>query len=152
MVYTTTDITFRRRQAVGKRLRYESHREFLDECIGLSVIPKGFRLKWDLQLDAEPTDSDRCKSIKTDAALKLMQVARNVCDRKATAMISVIDSLYPETDIEEVYSIQNWTSDECKRLRQNKLHKLRSLKGEASVASHIRSATYRRTVTVFIVV
>ncbi|KAH3726293.1 hypothetical protein DPMN_052151 [Dreissena polymorpha] len=48
----------------------------------MNIIPKGFQLKWELQLEAGDEDFEKCRKIKIDAAKQLMGVTRDVCLKK----------------------------------------------------------------------
>jgi hypothetical protein len=65
-----------------KDIRYKSHKEFLEKCLQRGVVPKGFEIKWDIQLDVHPDLQEQCTKIKKDASLKLVQVAIEGCTRK----------------------------------------------------------------------
>jgi hypothetical protein len=71
------------RNASNKLIRYESHTDFLNTCCNVSVIPNGFRLTWDIKLDESQEEKDKCVAVKKDAALRLMEVSRNMCYRKS---------------------------------------------------------------------
>ena len=47
-----------------RQLRYESHREFLTKCLNQAIVPNGFEIKWNLQLDANETILSKCEKIK----------------------------------------------------------------------------------------
>ena len=114
------------RLMIGKRLRYGSHADFLQKCLDSSVIPKGFQFKWDVQLDVNQEERDKCTRVKTDAALKLMQIARDACVRKANELRTEIDNSALKFHQDCDY-IDKFVSSETVKLAEQKAKKWRSL-------------------------
>ncbi len=69
-----------------KKVRYLSHINFLQTCVNESLIPKGFRWKWKIGVDADRQLREKCDRIKTDASLKLMQLSIDACSEKLNAI------------------------------------------------------------------
>jgi len=47
----TEDVVFTRLKKVTDRVcRYESHKQFLNDCVSNNIIPKGFDLQWKMDL------------------------------------------------------------------------------------------------------
>ena len=65
-----------------KFLRYTSHEEFIRKCIRDTIAPKGFMLKWNIQMGASSELEGKCERIKLDASLKLMGVVAGICRNK----------------------------------------------------------------------
>ena len=69
----------RSRKAKKKEVKYKSYLDFLNTCLRQELIPKGFKINFNLNLSADSQTKLQCDKIKTDASLRLMQVAANVC-------------------------------------------------------------------------
>jgi len=42
---------------------YQSHADFTRTCIIEGIVPKGFQLKWEMQLDTDSVMRDMCAKI-----------------------------------------------------------------------------------------
>ena len=76
----------RRLQYLYKRIRYESHYKFINQCYQHSIVPNGFKIKWSPDVEVVNTYRERYKNninnnnIKTDASLKIMNITIDAID------------------------------------------------------------------------
>ena len=99
-----------------KIVRYRSHAYFLRKCINEGIVPTGFHLKWDIQLDTNSVLMSKCDRIKKDASIKLMELAEQACKEK----ISTLECDSSEMDTGDVGLIEQLDM----KLQQKKFKKL----------------------------
>ena len=56
-----------------RKIRFESHRTFLQDCLANKVILKGFNLKWTLNLVSNGGGDNNIKNILNDTSEKLLK-------------------------------------------------------------------------------
>lgn len=114
-----------------RQLCYESHRDFLNKCLNKSIIPHGFEIKWNLQLDAHETILEKCEKIKKDASLQFLSLSIEACENKLKEIgESEKTSLYSDsTECTRERGILQQRKDE---LRLRKLKKFNELKNRAA--------------------
>jgi len=83
MAYPETEyIEFARlKKVTGKICRYESHKQFLLDCINSELIPTGFDIKWKMDLETNSYEAASVSDILHKASLSLMSESVAVCDR-----------------------------------------------------------------------
>lgn len=97
------------RKLKAKKDRYESHSEFLEMCLEKSVVPKGFRLKWNLSLGVTEDDMTTVRQILDDASVKLMRESVQLCNK-------IIGSI-KEIEVSQVHNL-------CKKLTNEQFEKV----------------------------
>ena len=55
-----------------RKIRFESHRTFLQDCLAKEVIPKGLNLKWTISLGSNGGGDTNIKNILNDTSEKLL--------------------------------------------------------------------------------
>ncbi|KAH3792933.1 hypothetical protein DPMN_146434 [Dreissena polymorpha] len=138
MDYTDVD-TFSLKRLMDKQARYRSHLEFLDTCTHMNIIPKGFLLKWELQLEAGDEDFEKCRKIKIDAANQLMGVTRDVCLKKLNELEGEINHFYSMLDSNEKKSIDIWYVERTLENKLRKLKKVQQLKSKINKDEDVRT-------------
>jgi len=133
-----------------KNIRFESHKEFLTNCINQQLIPNG------LQLELEPTIGNHNQEFVDKWYLKLKQFSLSLvsdivefCDKTITETKTEITtteaSLKSCTEAEEFQTIEKTISDNqeaTKRiLRQRKFKKFNSLKHNTKTTSNVSQNT-----------
>lgn len=79
---SSDDINFSRlKKTTSKKHRYESHRQFLTDCLNGMIVPSGFNIKWTLSLDTNNDEKARVKQLLQDVSFSLMRTGIAVCDR-----------------------------------------------------------------------
>lgn len=73
-------------------VRYDSHKLFLETCLKKSLIPKGFRLKWKLNLAASEFELNNINNIKEDTSLNLMKESLRIVYAKIENINHSIES------------------------------------------------------------
>ena len=71
------------KRLLEKRNRYASHLSFLEDCLASGIIPKGFSMRWKMNLDATPTERMGVTNILNSTSLELMQQCIEVYPRIA---------------------------------------------------------------------
>ncbi|KAH3775130.1 hypothetical protein DPMN_176527 [Dreissena polymorpha] len=93
MAYPETEyIEFARlKKVIGKICRYESHRQFLLDCINSDLIPTGFDIKWKIDLETNRYEAASVSDILHKTSLSLMSESVAVCDRvlKETQLVKM---------------------------------------------------------------
>jgi hypothetical protein len=64
------------------RARYQSHKEFLQNCLIKRVVPNGFKLEWDMSVGTTADRKERCENILYDASLHLVRDTVHACEQK----------------------------------------------------------------------
>lgn len=70
---------FNCKRLVEKKAGYNSHLKFLQKCMENNLTPKGFQIKWKLNLDAGIQSKRRVKNILADISKHLLSEAIEVC-------------------------------------------------------------------------
>ncbi|KAH3805059.1 hypothetical protein DPMN_133356 [Dreissena polymorpha] len=91
MAYPVTEyIEFARlKKVIGKICRYESHRQFLLDCINLDLIPTGFDIKWKIDLETNRYEAASVSDILHKTSLSLMSESVAVCDRVLNELVKI---------------------------------------------------------------
>ena len=63
-----------------RKIRFESHRTCLQDCLAKEVIPKGFNLKLTLNLGSNGGGDNNIKNILNDTSEKLLKEILKVCE------------------------------------------------------------------------
>jgi len=64
---------------VEKKARYNSHLKLLQKCMENNLTPKGFQIKWKLNLDAGIQSKRRVKDMLADTSKHLLSEAIKLC-------------------------------------------------------------------------
>jgi hypothetical protein len=114
-----------------KRARYVSHAQFIDSCIKHSKIPKGFRIKCGAELEIDNDIADKCNNIRTDASIKIMELTREACARKNTALTKDITVCESQVDNDTKIRTDLWERNEERRMEEIKRGKWERLQHNA---------------------
>ena len=112
-----------------KDLRYSSHVNFLENCLKKDLIPKGFMLKWRLNVNTDKDLTEKCEKVKRDASLKLMTLAKEAYTRKLAEIQDELKRNFSEWTSQEKVGDYNCSEYNEKRseFRRKKNKKLRNL-------------------------
>ncbi len=73
-----------------KYLRYVSHKDFISKCVRHGIVPEGFKINWNIQIDCSDEILNKCEKIKQDASVKLMELTLVACEEKINKLRSDI--------------------------------------------------------------
>ena len=65
---------YKLRKILDKEIRYESHRQFLEDCVHHQIIPNGFSLNWKLGLESDENDKVSVINVLKMASFQLLHV------------------------------------------------------------------------------
>lgn len=103
------------RKTLEKEVKYRSHFDFINTCIAGQLIPKGFRIKFNLNLNADEEIRRQCEKIKLDTSLQLMNLAAKACEKqiskgwevdRATAMESQLTEKFRKRKAKKIYNLK----------------------------------------------
>ncbi|KAH3843385.1 hypothetical protein DPMN_116900 [Dreissena polymorpha] len=57
-------------QEMEKYLRYVSHKDFISKCVRHGIVPEGFKINWNIQIDCSDEILNKCEKIKQDASVE----------------------------------------------------------------------------------
>jgi hypothetical protein len=117
------------RRLKEKRARYVSHEHFLNQCVTHSKIPVGFTFKWKAELDIDNDTMEKCKKIKCDASIKLMEATREACVHKISDLSDQITQQEALVDDDAIRDTDVWEMCEGARVQSVKDNKWRRLEG-----------------------
>ncbi|KAH3861180.1 hypothetical protein DPMN_024108 [Dreissena polymorpha] len=75
-------------QEMEKYLRYVSHKDFISKCVRHGIVPEGFKINWNIQIDCSDEILNKCEKIKQDASVKLMELTLVACEEKINKLKS----------------------------------------------------------------
>ncbi|KAH3749297.1 hypothetical protein DPMN_183793 [Dreissena polymorpha] len=75
-------------QEMEKYLRYVSHKDFISKCARHGVVPGGFKINWNIQIDCSEELLNKCEKIKQNASAKLMELTLVACEVKINKLRS----------------------------------------------------------------
>ncbi|KAK3108576.1 hypothetical protein FSP39_011066 [Pinctada imbricata] len=123
------------RRLTEKKARYVSHHDFLTECKRNKVIPKGFQIKWRLNLGSNRQNKvkihrilDKSSEMIIDETIEICQnevedIENRISQEKQKVLKKNVNERYYEEEIEKEYESQ------LHKLRQSKKKKIQSLRG-----------------------
>ncbi|KAH3710929.1 hypothetical protein DPMN_070426 [Dreissena polymorpha] len=86
----TDNVAFARLKKLTEKIcRYDSHRHFLKECDNGEIVPKGFTLKWKMDLHTNEEENGRVAKVLHRTSLHLMSEGIAVCDRVLREVINL---------------------------------------------------------------
>jgi len=103
----------------SKLLRYKSHADFLNKCLTEGIVPNGFKLQWEPQIDMDLETREKCAKVKKDASLRLITLTEKAITSK------IIELQSNNVDIHNENS--NHLQRSLYERKQNKLQKARML-------------------------
>jgi len=103
----------------NKIIRYKSHADFLRKCLKEGIVPNGFSLQWEPQMEMDIETREKCDTVRKDASLKLIALTEQAVTSKVISL-------------QETYSnIHNEHTEKLERVlhqkKQRKLQKARTL-------------------------
>ena len=122
-----TDSVVQLRRLKEKRARYNSHREFLGKCLNNSIIPEGFKIHWEAELDVDGEFQQKCRAVKEDTSLRLIALAKQACDTKLNHLSDVIHE--QEKSLDESFAastdrLEEWEGERVQKVKDRKWMKL----------------------------
>ena len=102
------------RRLVEMHARYDSHLDFLEHCYKIGIIPKGFRLKWKLNLNCSSDDTLKIRNILEQTSNGLILQGIQVCKAKVSHLLKEIDG--QKEAIRKIY-----TSEEAQYVKERLL-------------------------------
>ena len=117
-----TDSVVQLRRLKEKRARYNSHSEFLGKCLNNSIIPEGFKIHWEAELDVDAAFQQKCRAVKDDTSLRLIRLialTKQACETKLNHLSAVIHA--QETSLDESFSESTDRLEECEGERVRKV-------------------------------
>lgn len=73
-------------------------------------------MRWSVQLDANEEEKRKCMNVRADAALKWVDLSREVCQRKCSDLQDEIDVCYVKVDRTVRTEIDEWAINERDKL------------------------------------
>ena len=114
-----TDSVVQLRRLKEKRARYSSHSEFLGKCPNNSIIPEGFKIHWEAELDVDAAFQQKCRAVKDDTSLRLIALTKQACDTKLNHLTDVIHA--QERSLDESFAVSTDRLEECEGERVRKV-------------------------------
>ena len=123
---------------IEKKIRLNSHLYFLDACVQKALIPRGFKLKWTMNLGQNSQSSEIVKPILFRTSQKLIEESLKVCKAESLTLQRNIDQQLQNlkqkynTQIvqDQLYSMNQKHETISRKLRQTKDRKLKSLNND----------------------
>jgi len=103
----------------SKLIRYKSHADFLNKFLTEGIVPNGFKLQWEPQIDMDLETREKCAKVKKDASLRLIALTEKAITSK------IIELQSNNVDIHNENS--NHLQRSLYERKQNKLQKARML-------------------------
>ena len=142
----TEDVVFTRLKKVTDRVcRYESHKQFLNDCVRNNIIPKGFNLKWKMDLPLNETETERITDVLRNASFSLISEGLAICERilvetqeTKREYTSQLESLLSKTQFSKVQKeLQMLVLKTEVELQRTKKKKIRNLKETSVTAENV---------------
>jgi len=92
-----------------------------------SKIPNGFRVHWTAEIELDQELWIKCEQIKKDASLKLMELAREACERKLILLNCDINHHERLVSIEQKAATDDFEQNERTRIQTIKNKKLKRI-------------------------
>ena len=115
------------RRLKEKRARYNSHAEFLGKCLNNSIIPEGFKIHWEAELDIDETFQEKCRAVKNDTSLRLIAISKQACEAKLSNLSEVIHKQEESLDASFADStdrLEEYEGERVQRVKDKKWQKL----------------------------
>lgn len=123
------------RKLTDAKTRYESHLWFLSECLEGGFIPKGFRMKWRMNLNSSDHDKEEVSEILKNTSKQLIGSSIQICKKTLKNLnyqleqeaLKMEKQLHPDkvTEIHEYLTV--YEDRLSHRLRETKIKKLKSI-------------------------
>ena len=130
-----------------RKIRFESHRTFLQDCLANEVILKGFNLKWTLNLVSNGGGDNNIKNILNDTSEKLLKETLKVCELQILSIQENIrkqrETLAHKYNHAQLQTQENAWKNEMKSLQDKYTrNKTRKMKRETHKGSSISTNEY----------
>ena len=89
---------------------------FLNICNETSVIPKGFQMKRNFQLDGDKEEQRKCEEVRDGTALILVDLSREIYKRKCSNLQDEINVRSIQIDLAAGTEIDRWAVNDRRRL------------------------------------
>ena len=119
------------RRLTEKKALYSSHVEFLETCKNNGLTPRGFQIKWKLNLNSGKYSKQKIGDILSETSTKLTEEAIEVCRRELElvdkTLVNEISKLTPDDATQMKMTIDTIYDTQMKKTSSTKQRKFDSL-------------------------
>jgi len=125
--------------------RYESHKQFFNDCVSHNIILKGFDLKWKMDLPLNEAEIERITDVLRNASFFLMSKGLSICERilaetqeTKREYTSQLESLLSKTKFsKDQKELEMFVLKTEVELQRTKKKKIRNLKEKSVMADNV---------------